>query len=111
MKAVVKIGSHQYLVQEGRDLIVDRLESPEETVFDQVLLTISDSEVQVGTPFLPDVNIKARKVSDGKGKKIRVFKYKAKSRYRKTTGFRPQFTKFNITSIEKIKTKKSENKS
>jgi large subunit ribosomal protein L21 len=99
MKAVININGSQYLVTEGQEIVVNHLGDTNPTTFSQVLLTISDTGVKVGTPYLPDISIQAEKVVDFKGDKVRTLKYKAKSRYRKVTGFRPQLTKLKIAAI------------
>jgi len=107
MKAVIKVSGSQYLVSEGQNLTVDRMDSQEKVVFPEVLMTLSESEIRVGTPNLPDVTITAEKIGDVSGDKVRIFKYKAKSRYRKTVGFRPKFTRFKILTIGSGSEKKS----
>ena len=91
MYAIVKTGGKQYKVAEGDTIFVEKLEAGEgETVvFDQVLTVVNDASVKVGRPMV-----------DGKGKKILVFKYKAKSNYRKRQGHRQPFTKVVIEKIE-----------
>lgn len=103
MKAVIKINNRQYLVEKGQELVVNRMDTAETATFSEVMMVISDDKVEVGTPYVPSMTVSAQKVADLKGDKIRVFKYKAKSRYRKTKGFRPKFTKFKIIDIGQIK--------
>lgn len=101
MFAVVKIGGSQYLVSPGDEIVVDRLEgeSNSKLTLDSVLLTADGDKIAIGTPFLPDVKVAAVKIEDKKGEKIRVFKFKAKSRYHKTIGFRAGLSKLRIESI------------
>jgi len=100
MQAVVKIGSSQHLVTPGQELLVDKLSvETGEVIFDQVFLLIDGDQVQVGQPTLPGVKVSAQVESSVKGDKIRVFKFKAKSRYSKTTGFRAKLTKIKINEI------------
>ncbi len=100
MQAVVKIGSSQYLVSPGEEIVVDRLpaSSPEITL-DQILLIVSESQTLVGQPTVPNAAISATILANIKGKKLAVSKFKAKSRYRKTIGFRPQLTRLRINTI------------
>lgn len=99
--AVVKIGGKQYKISEGSVLKVEKLASPDskEITFDEVLLYTADGVVTIGTPFLSNVTVKASILGDGKGKKIRVSKYKSKVRYRRVTGHRQHFTEVKIDSI------------
>jgi large subunit ribosomal protein L21 len=99
MQAVVKIGSSQYLVTPGQELLVDR------DAVDAVLMVIDDKKIQIGNPIVKDVTVKLKVLGEAKGPKVRIAKYKAKSRYRKTTGFRPQFLKVLVESIKSRETK------
>ena len=96
--AVVRINGRQFVVHEGEELLVDRIE--EKDLKPQVLLLVDGDKVEVGKPILEKVKVKVKVLTElEKGKKVRVFKYKAKSRYRKTRGFRPQYTRLLIENI------------
>lgn len=97
--AVIRAGGKQYLVKEG-DLITVQGE------VSGVLLASIDDKIKIGTPQVNDVVVKSEVVKTGKGPKIRVAKFKAKSRYRRVMGFRPQQTQIKILSIGEKKTKK-----
>ena len=102
MYAIVKTGGKQYKVAEGDTIFVEKLEvgEGEAVVFDQVLTVVSDGSVKVGRPMVDGAKVTAKVVAHGKGKKILVFKYKAKSNYRKRQGHRQPFTKVVIEKIE-----------
>lgn len=98
--AVIKTGGKQYRVSEGDIIEVDKLSSDKsKVIFDQVLLTVSDSSLKLGKPYVKDTKVEAELLENFKGDKIRVSKYKAKVRYRKTVGFRPQLSKVRINKI------------
>ena len=98
--AVVEIGGKQYKVGEGREIKVERLGvSDGPIVFDKVLLLAGQGEIKIGTPYLPGVRVVAKVMGEEKGDKIRVVKFKAKSRYRRTTGFRAKLTRVKIEII------------
>ena len=101
MYAIIKTGGKQYRVQEGDLITIEKLEAAaDETVtFDQVLTVVNDGSVKVGTPLVNGAKVTGRVVEHGKGKKILVFKYKAKSNYRRRQGHRQPFTKVRIESI------------
>jgi len=105
MKAVISINGIQYLVSEGQELVVSKLNNSSPLVFSQVLALLPEnqpgSEIVIGSPYLKDVTVSAEKITDLKGEKIRTLKYKAKSRYRKVTGFRAALTKIKILTIGK----------
>lgn len=99
--AVVKTGGKQYLVKEQDIITVDRLEGAEESVVKLETLARFDSEnfqLELGKPILKDT-VESEIVSHDKGEKIRVARFKAKVRYRKVKGFRPQLTKLKIIKI------------
>jgi len=105
--AVVKTGGKQYKVSVGSIIKIDRLDSEKdkEIILDDVLLWVCDGQIKIGRPNLSDIKIKAKVIDNIKGDKIRVAKFKAKARYRRVTGFRPQITKLRIEGIETAKAK------
>ena len=72
----------------------------DEVVLDRVLLVSKDGEVKVGTPYVEGAKVVAQAVKQGKGKKIIVFKYRAKKNYRKKRGHRQPYTKLEIKAIQ-----------
>ena len=99
--AIIKTGGKQYRVTAGDILEVAKIETDKESIsFDDVLLLVSDSEIKLGKPMLAGVSVKAKILEQKKGEKIRVSKFKAKSRYRRTIGFRAQLSKVQIETIE-----------
>lgn len=98
--AVIKNGGHQYRVMEGQVIEVELLNAKDQSyVFEEVLLTVDGDKVEIGTPFVPGMKVYADVIGDVKGDKIEVFKYKSKSRYRKHTGHRQQYTQVKISGI------------
>lgn len=99
--AVVKIGGKQYKVSQGDTLEVEKLSNGDKKVkFEEVLLAFSNGKVKVGVPTVKGARVTATVVENKKGEKIRVSKFKAKSRYRRTVGFRPHLTVLKIDKIE-----------
>ncbi len=98
---VIESGGKQYRVSEGDIFEVDKLhiEEKADVSFDRVLLMRWDEQVRIGTPHLSDVKVKGKVVAQIKGEKIRVNDFKAKSRHRRTTGFRSRLTRIEITGI------------
>lgn len=101
MYAIIQTGGKQYRVTEGDVVLIEKLEAAEGDVveFDRVLTVVKDGAVLVGKPVLEDVKVTGKVMAQGKGKKILVFKYKAKSNYRKRQGHRQPFTKVVIEKI------------
>jgi len=99
MKAIFVTGGKQYIVEEGQELYVEKLDTEEgkEVVFEEVLYV----DGKVGTPTVKGAKVVAKVLKQGKGKKILVFKYKPKKKYRKTQGHRQPYTKILIKSINK----------
>lgn len=102
MYAIIQTGGKQYRVTEGDVVIIEKLEAAEGDVveFDQVLTVVKEGEVVVGKPVVAGAKVTAKVEAQGKGKKILVFKYKAKSNYRRRQGHRQPFTKVVIEKIE-----------
>ncbi|MDO5695667.1 MAG: 50S ribosomal protein L21 [Eubacteriales bacterium] len=100
MYAVIATGGKQYRVKEGEILHVEKLNVAEGDTytFDNVLLVGGD-DVKVGTPTVEGATVKAKVLANEKGKKVIVYKYKAKKGYHKKRGHRQQYTKVKIESI------------
>ena len=99
--SVVKVGSRQKKVHKGDELRIDKVEgkSGDKLTFKEVLLTSKGSQVTVGTPTVARAKVEAKIVEQVKGKKIKIFKYKAKSRYRRRMGHRQLYTEIKIPKI------------
>jgi large subunit ribosomal protein L21 len=99
--AIVEHSGKQYLAQEGSLIEVDRmsLEVGKAVVFKDVLLVSDGKKVEVGAPFVKGASVKGKVQDHPKGKKITVFKYKPKQRYRRTRGHRQQLTHIEIESV------------
>ena len=101
MYAVVNSGGKQYKVQQGEVLKVEKISgdvgSP--VTFDRVLMFSDGENVSVGQPLLDSVSVEGHIVEQGKAKKIIVFKYKRRKRFRRKNGHRQEFTAVAIDSI------------
>jgi large subunit ribosomal protein L21 len=100
--AVVETGGRQMRVMEGETVRVERLEAQpgDEVTLDRVLLVSADGDVKIGTPVLEGAKVRARVLRQGQGRKIRVFKFRAKAHYRRRQGHRQDFTELRIEKIE-----------
>ena len=101
MKAVIVTGGKQYTVSEGDVLYIEKLEvEAEATVkFDQVLAILDGENSKIGAPVVEGAVVEAKAIKNGKGKKLIVFKYKAKKNEKKKQGHRQPYTKVEITKI------------
>ncbi|MBM2811401.1 MAG: ribosomal protein [Chloroflexi bacterium] len=101
MFAIIETGGKQYKVAPGSAVVVERLAAePGATVeFDRVLVVGDQEDVAVGTPLVAGAKVLAHVLANDRGKKITVFKYKAKSNYRRKTGHRQAQTRLRIAEI------------
>lgn len=102
MYAIVECGGKQYRVTPGDLITVEQLreEVGREVSLDRVLLVGDEEGIRVGKPLVEGAKVKARIVEHGKGKKIFVFRYKAKKNIRRRYGHRQPFTRLLIQAVE-----------
>ncbi len=108
MYAIIESCGKQYKVAEGDVVLFEKLDAEEgkKVTFDKVILVSEEGKVQVGTPYVKGIKVEGKVISHGKGKKIIVFKMKAKKNYRRKQGHRQPYTKVEITSIKTATEKK-----
>lgn len=95
--AILRIKGKQYRVEDGQEVLVDLLEGKPEA---EILLTVDGDMVKVGKPIVAGAKVSLKVVTEmEKGEKINIFKYKAKSRYRKRMGFTPKFTRLLVEKV------------
>ena len=100
MYAIIVTGGKQYKVEQGDEILVEKLDAEVgETVNFDVLMMADGEAVKVGKPYVEGVCAKAEVVEHGKGRKVIVFKYKPKKNIRKKQGHRQQYTKVKVLSI------------
>lgn len=99
--AIIETGGKQYKVSPGQTVDVGRLDVAEGSTveLDKVLLIAEGDNVAAGTPTLDGAKVVATSLGEGRGKKVIVFKYKPKVRYRKKTGHRQHYTRLAIDRI------------
>ena len=99
--AVIKTGGKQYLVKEGDKVKFEKIiaKDGEKVNFDQVLL-IADKDVKIGAPLVAGAVVEAKVLRQGRTKKIVVFHYHSKTRYKKKAGHRQNFTEVEILEIK-----------
>ena len=102
MYAIIEACGKQYKVVEGDVVFFEKLdtEAGKKVTFDNVILVSDEKGVQVGNPYVKGVKVEGKVVAHGKGKKIIVFKMKAKKNERKKQGHRQPYTKVEITAIK-----------
>ncbi|NMB84402.1 50S ribosomal protein L21 [Candidatus Roizmanbacteria bacterium] len=99
--AVIKSGGKQYLVKEGETINVDKIEAEEKSKIEFDTLAVFEDDgktVEVGTPLLTS-KVSGELIKNLQGDKLRVARFKAKVRYRKVRGFRPQLSQIKIDKI------------
>lgn len=114
MLAVIKTGGKQYKVSPGDKIKIDppaslrealragkiEVDKRKEIIFKEVLLLQKQRKVEIGTPLVKGAKVVGKILRQGKAKKIIVFKYKPKTRYKKKKGHRQPYTEVEITKIE-----------
>ena len=102
MYALIEACGKQYKVEEKAEVRFEKLDAEEgkKVTFDKVILVSDNGKVQVGNPYVKGVKVEGKVVAHGKGKKIVVFKMKAKKNERTKQGHRQPYTKVEITKIK-----------
>ena len=108
MYAVIEACGKQYKVTKGDVVFFEKLDVEEgkKVTFDKVVLVSDEGKIEVGAPYVKGMKVEGKVVAHGKGKKIVVFKYKAKKNYRRKQGHRQPYTKVEITAIKAPAAKK-----
>lgn len=101
MYVVVTIGGKQYKVAEKDNIVVEKIDRPvgETVEFDQVVMVRDDKGIKTGSPTVNGAKVSAKVVEQGKEKKIIIFKYKRRNKYRRKRGHRQHYTKLFIEKI------------
>src|SRR3954470_20638637 len=97
--AIVKTGGKQYRVEEGQTLLVERLPDDEGATVALQPLLFRSTETVFDADGLKQVSVKAKIVGHERGEKLRVFKFKPKRGYKRTTGHRQELTRLQVTGI------------
>jgi large subunit ribosomal protein L21 len=96
--AIIGISGTQYKVEENQTITVDKLD-PTIKSTTEVYLIVNDEKIEIGNPTVKNASIDFEIVNNYQGPKLDITKFRAKSRYRKHLGFRPQLTDIKITKI------------
>ncbi len=102
--AVIKTGGKQYIVSPGQKIRIEKLEIEEgnECTFEEVLLYKKGDDLKVGMPFIKNTKVIGKIIGQDKGKKLIVFKYKPKKRYKVKGGHRQLYTEVEILNIKNV---------
>ena len=103
MYAIIETGGKQYKVQAGDEIRVEKLNAEAGTsfTFDKVLCLLDGDNSVFGKPTVAGATVTGKVVSDGKAKKVIIYKYKAKKGFHKKKGHRQPFTRVTIEAINK----------
>ncbi|MDC0239235.1 50S ribosomal protein L21 [Candidatus Thioglobus sp.] len=102
MYAVIKTGGKQYKVSEGETLKIEKLEvdAGKKITFKEVLMVADGDNVQVGSPLVEKASVEAKVISQGKGKKVNILKFRRRKNSMKQQGHRQLFTEIQIGKIK-----------
>ncbi len=101
MYAIIETGGKQYRAEEGKTIRVEKLPvgKGEDVKFERVLMLNNGEQTQFGKPYLEGCLVEGKVLNSGRGKKITVFKFKAKKNYRRKQGHRQPYTDVKIGKI------------
>ena len=101
MLAVIKTGGKQYLVSPGQKIKIEKINKKEdqEVTFNDVLLLEKGKKIEIGNPTIKGAKVTGKILRQSKAKKVIIFKYKSKKRYKVKKGHRQPFTELEILKI------------
>ena len=94
--AIIRLQGQQHKVSEKDEILVDKINGQPKA---DVLMVVDGEKVKIGKPTVRGAKITFKVLGEEKGKKLHVATFKAKSRYRRKVGFRPQYTKLLVQTI------------
>jgi len=100
--AVIETGGKQYVVKEGETITIEKLDSTavgDSVEFKNILMIADGEKLTIGDPLIKSGKVLGKLVEEGKGKKLRVSRFRSKSRYHRTYGHRQPFMNVEITKI------------
>ncbi len=102
MYAVIQNGGKQFKVSEGDVVRMERIHADIDSVVEaeKVLMIANGTDVQIGQPIVEGAKVTLKVTSHGKGEKVKIFKYKPKTGYRKRQGHRQPYTEVVVEKIE-----------
>ncbi len=101
---VAKINGSQYKLEEGQELLIDYIGTNAPKA--EILLSVDGETVTIGKPLIEGLTLDMKVLEpEVKGEKLYIYKFKAKSRYRRRTGFRSKHTKIVVEAIKESKKK------
>lgn len=101
MLAVIRTGGKQYIVSPGKKIKIEKIDAKEgdKVTFPEVLLIDKQNKVEIGKPLVEGAEVVGKILRQGRGKKVIVFRYRSKTRYKKKKGHRQPFTEVEIAKI------------
>lgn len=100
MFAIVESGGKQYRVAEGDVLRLEKIDADAGSQVELPVLLLGSDDVKVGSPLVDGAKVTAEVVGHGRGDKVHVYKFKAKTNYRRHIGHRQDYTEVKITKVE-----------
>ena len=100
--AIIETGGKQYMVSANSKILIEKLlgDAGAEVVFDKVLLhSTDDRQAQIGKPYLAGAKVVGKVLKQARARKIKIFKYKSKIRYRRRRGHRQEYTEVEIVKL------------
>ncbi|MDD5551689.1 MAG: 50S ribosomal protein L21 [Candidatus Pacebacteria bacterium] len=101
MLAIIKTGGKQYLINPGDKIKIEKLDEKEgkSVDFKEVLLVEKNGSIKIGMPIVKSAKVSGKIIKQARAKKVEIFKYKAKKRYKVKRGHRQPYTEVEITKI------------
>lgn len=101
MYAIVETGGKQYRVETGKIIDVEQIPGSvgDSVELEKVLFVAHGDNTKIGTPYIPGARIISQIVSQGRGEKVIVFKFRKRKKYRRKQGHRQALTRLLVKEI------------
>ena len=101
MYAVIETGGKQYRGEQGQTIKVEKINAEDgaSVDIDKVLMVANGDDIKIGAPYVDGGKVTATVKSHGRGKKVKIIKFRRRKHHMKRQGHRQWFTELQVNGI------------